>query len=201
MSSFDTMIPTGGVDGRRVVDRYDPNEHLMDLVMSRPNMQRAWKRVKTNFGAPGVDQMTVDQFEAFAKDNWDSIRSNKQFKHRLKELTGRSWFVSMEYRFDKIAEYLRGWMNYYGISEYYRPIPEIDQWLRGRVRMCYWKQWTLPRTRVKHLLKLGTDKKTAILTAISRKGPWHLSRTLATQTGMTNQWLKNQFLYLSKSCG
>ena len=61
MSSFDTMIPTGGVDGRRVVDRYDPNEHLMDLVMSRPNMQRAWKRVKTNFGAPGVDQMTVDQ--------------------------------------------------------------------------------------------------------------------------------------------
>ena len=100
----------------------------------------------------------------------------------------------MEYRFDKITEYLRGWMNYYGISEYYRPIPEIDQWLRRRVRMCYWKQWTLPRTRVKHLLKLGTDKKTAILTAISRKGPWHLSRTLATQTGMTNQWLMDQGL-------
>jgi hypothetical protein len=29
---------------------------------------------------------------------------------------------------------------------------------------------------------------------LSRKGPWRLSRTLATQTGMTNQWLKDQGL-------
>ena len=39
------------------------------------------------------------------------------------------------------------------------------------------------------LLKLGTAKRTALLTALSRKGPWHLSRTLATQTGMTTQGL------------
>ena len=26
-------------------------------------------------------------------------------------------------------------------------------------------------------------------TAISHKGYWHLSKTLVTQTGMTNQWL------------
>jgi RNA-directed DNA polymerase len=29
---------------------------------------------------------------------------------------------------------------------------------------------------------------------MSRKGPWHLARTLATQTGMTNKWLKAQGL-------
>ena len=45
------------------------------------------------------------------------------------------------------------------------------------------------RTKVRELLKLGTSRKTAVLTALSREGPWHLSRTLATQTGMTNQWL------------
>ncbi len=28
----------------------------------------------------------------------------------------------------------------------------------------------------------------------SRKGPWHLSQTLATQTGMINKWLKDQGL-------
>ena len=43
-------------------------------------------------------------------------------------------------------------------------------------------------------LKLGTYLRTAIFVAISRKGPWHLARTLATQTGMTNQWLKDQGL-------
>ena len=43
-------------------------------------------------------------------------------------------------------------------------------------------------------LRLGTYKKEAILTALSRKGPWHCARTLATQAGMTNKWLAEQGL-------
>lgn len=117
-----------------------------------------------------------------------------QFKWRIKRLTGRSWFVSMEYRFKKLAQYIRGWMNYFGISEYYRPIPEIDHWLRRRVRMCYWKQWRFVRTRVRNLLKMGTHPGVAIPMSLSRKGPWKCARTLATQSGMTNQWLKDQGL-------
>jgi RNA-directed DNA polymerase len=123
-----------------------------------------------------------------------SEKAFREFKRRVKELTGRSWFVSMDYRYRKLAEYLRGWMNYYGISEYYRPIPEIDHWLRRRLRMCYFKQWRWARTKVRELRKLGTSLPVAISVAISRKGPWHLSRTLATQTGMTNKWLKDQGL-------
>ncbi len=68
-----------------------------------------------------------------------SDKSFATFKHRVRRLTGRSWGVSMDYRFRKLAEYVRGWMNYYGISEYYRPVPEIDKWIRRRIRMCYWK--------------------------------------------------------------
>jgi RNA-directed DNA polymerase len=60
--------------------------------------------------------------------------------------------------------------------------------------MCYWKQWRYARTKVRNLRKLGTFLYTAISVAISRKGPWHLARILATQTGMTNQWLKDQSL-------
>jgi RNA-directed DNA polymerase len=33
-----------------------------------------------------------------------------------------------------------------------------------------------------------------ILTGISRKGYWRLSKTLATHTGMTNEWLEQQEL-------
>jgi RNA-directed DNA polymerase len=127
------------------------------------------------------------------KIRW-SEKAFQEFKRRVKRLTGRSWFVSMEYRYKKLAQYLRGWMNYFGISEYYRPIPEIDHWLRRRLRMCYWKQWRYARTKVRKLRKLGTFLHTAISVAISRKGPWHLARTLATQTGMTNQWLMDQGL-------
>lgn len=66
-----------------------------------------------------------------------SDKALAEFKRRVRKLTGRSWGVSMNYRFDKLAVYLRGWMGYFGISEYYRPIPGIDHWLRRRVRMCY----------------------------------------------------------------
>jgi len=72
------------------------------------------------------------------KIRW-SDKAFHEFKWRIKRLSSRSWFVSMEYRMKKLAQYLRGWLNYFGISEYFRPIPEIDHWLRRRIRMCYWK--------------------------------------------------------------
>ena len=100
----------------------------------------------------------------------------------------------MDFRFQKFAQYLRGWVNYFGISDYYRPIPEIDHWLRRRVRMCYWKQWRRARTKVRELMKLGASLSASISVAMSRKGPWRLARTLATQSGMTNKWLKAQGL-------
>jgi RNA-directed DNA polymerase len=45
---------------------------------------------------------------------------------------------------------------------------------------------------------LGTFKRHAIFTALSRRGPWHLSRTMATQAGMTNKWLSEQGLIFVK---
>jgi RNA-directed DNA polymerase len=123
-----------------------------------------------------------------------SERAFEDFKHNVRRLTGRSWGVSMAYRLGKLARYVRGWMGYFGISDYYRPIPELDSWLRRRLRMCYWKQWRWVRTKVRNLLALGTCKRQAILTALSSKSYWHLSKTLATQSGMTNEWLKRQGL-------
>ena len=154
-------------------------------------------RLKVNEKKSKVGQVEECGFLGFVfvrgKIRW-SDKAFREFKRRIREFTGRSWFVSMEYRFFKLAEYIRGWMNYYGISEYYRPIPLLDEWLRRRIRMCYWKQWRYVRTKVRHLLKLGTSKKHAILTGLSRKGPWHLARTMATQSGMTNNWLSEQGL-------
>lgn len=122
-----------------------------------------------------------------------------EFQRRVRLLTGRSWGVSMDYRLKKLAEYVRGWMGYYALSEYYRPIPELDHWLRRRVRCCYWKQWRRCRTRVRELLKLGTFLRTAIHAGLSRKSYWRLSKTLATQSGMTNQWLAEQGLVSMKT--
>jgi hypothetical protein len=70
-------------------------------------------------------------------------------------------------------------------------VPELDEWIRRRLRMCYWKQWRRCRTRVGELLKLGVSQRQAVMTALSRKDYWHLSRTQATQWGLNNAWLES----------
>jgi RNA-directed DNA polymerase len=154
-------------------------------------------RVRNNEQKSRVVKTNDCEFLGFTfrgtKLRW-SDQAFADFKHNVRKLTGRSWGVSMAYRLDRLARYVRGWMNYFGISDYYRPIPEIDSWIRRRIRMCYWKQWRWVRTKVRNLLALGTSKRQAILTAISSKSYWRLSKTLATQAGMTNDWLKSQGL-------
>jgi RNA-directed DNA polymerase len=116
-----------------------------------------------------------------------SDKAYREFRRRVKKYTGRSWFVSMQYRLNKLSSYLRGWMGYFGISEGYRDIPEIDSWIRRRVRLCYWKQWRWCRTKIRNLLKLGVQLGTSIRAGLNRGGPWAMSRRLAAQHGMTNQ--------------
>jgi RNA-directed DNA polymerase len=85
-------------------------------------------------------------------------------------------------------------MGYFGLSEYYRPIPELDEWIRRRIRMCYWKQWRWPRTKINHLVSLGVSLKTAIQHGTSSKSYWHMARTPALQQALNNDWLKAQGL-------
>jgi len=70
-------------------------------------------------------------------------------------------------------------MGYFGISQYYRPVPELDDWIRRRIRMYYWKQWRWPRTKIRHLLDLGVSLKTAIQHGVSSKSYWHMARGAA----------------------
>lgn len=123
-----------------------------------------------------------------------SDKAFAEFKRRVRKLTGRSWAVSMEYRLARLASYIRGWMAYFGISEYYRPIPGIDHWLRRRVRMCHLKQWRKCRTKVRELTRLGAPLDLAISLGMSRKGPWRLARTKAVHMALSDQWLQDQGL-------
>ena len=75
-SSVTTMNPIGGVEDRRGVGNPDSDENLLEQILSRPNMSMAWKRVKANKGAPGIDKMTVNDFLSFAREHWEKIRSS-----------------------------------------------------------------------------------------------------------------------------
>ncbi|MGG7054639.1 group II intron maturase-specific domain-containing protein [Nitrosomonas sp. ANs5] len=78
-----------------------------------------------------------------------------KFKQQVRRLTNRNWGVSMRYQLFKISQYLRGWINYFGIASGYQRCVELDHWIRRRVRMAYWRQWQRPRTKVRNLMKLA----------------------------------------------
>ncbi|MBM4348570.1 MAG: group II intron reverse transcriptase/maturase [Deltaproteobacteria bacterium] len=116
------------------------------------------------------------------------------FKTKLRRLTGRSWGVSMPYRYASLSRYIQGWMNYFGVGMKYNDVVELDHWLRRRIRMCYWKQWRKARRRIGELIKLGSARYQAILTGLSRKSYWHLAKTLSTNMGLSKAFLEQQGL-------
>jgi RNA-directed DNA polymerase len=81
----------------------------------------------------------------------------------------------MTSRIEALKRYVCGWLNTFGHSHSYAEVVELDQWLRRRVRLCYWKQWKRPRTRRRHLLAPGISRDDVKLATRSRKGYWRMA--------------------------
>ena len=47
---------------------------LLETILSRDNMNLAYKKVCANKGAGGVDEVTVEELGEYIKENWESIR-------------------------------------------------------------------------------------------------------------------------------
>jgi group II intron reverse transcriptase/maturase len=50
-------------------------ESLMEKVVARENMLAALRRVESNKGAPGNDEMTVEELRGYLKTNWEQIKT------------------------------------------------------------------------------------------------------------------------------
>jgi RNA-directed DNA polymerase len=51
------------------------NQNLLQAVLASDNLGRAWKRVKSNKGAPGIDGVTVEDWPAYAGEHWPAVRA------------------------------------------------------------------------------------------------------------------------------
>ncbi|TMN75101.1 reverse transcriptase domain-containing protein, partial [Pseudoalteromonas maricaloris] len=118
-----------------------------------------------------------------------------KFKRQVRILTNRNWGVSMQYQLFKLSQYLSGWINYFGIANAYQQCVDLDHWIRRRIRMCYWRQWRKPRTKVRNLMKRGVHVQAAVACGITSKGPWRSSKTPGIQQALSLNYLKNEGLY------
>ena len=116
-------------------------------------------------------------------------KSLKKAKARVKELTSRSQGRNVRKVMENVKVYIRGWLGYFGIASMKTTMQRWDEWLRRRFRMYIWKQWKLPGTRVKNLIKLGMPKWQAYRNGNSRKGYWAVAGSGILTHTITNERL------------
>jgi RNA-directed DNA polymerase len=121
-------------------------------------------------------------------------KSIAAYKDKIRLITCRSKPYPMEERMMQIRRLNYGWGNYFKLSEAKSVFERLDEWVRSRIRLCYWKQWKKPKTRVKELQRLGIKPKQAYMWGNTRKGYWRTVQSPILRRAFNNAFLKEEGL-------
>jgi RNA-directed DNA polymerase len=154
-------------------------------------------KLKVNKDKSSVDRPWKLKFLGFSfyyKKDGVGIRvhpkSVEKLKRKLKEITGRSNAKGIWQRMLELKQAITGWVNYFSIADMGSLAKSLDEWLRRRIRMCFWKQWKKIKTKYDNLIKLGIAKSKAWEFANTRKGYWRISNSPVLSRTLTNEYLK-----------
>ena len=125
-------------------------------------------------------------------------KSIEKVKDKIREITSRSNAMSMETRYMRLKQVIRGWVNYFKIANMEKIAQTLDKWIRRRIRMCYWKQWKKTKTKYDNLMRLGIESSEAWKYANTRKSYWRISDTPFMHQVLNNKTLE-RLGYLSLS--
>lgn len=162
-------------------------------------------RLKVNKGKSKVDRpwrIKYLGFSFYEVNGEVEIRvhpkSIAKFKDKIREITSRSNAMSMEARYTRLKQVIRGWVNYFKIANMGKIAQRLDKWIRRRIRMCYWKQWKKIKTKHDNLVRLGIESSKAWEYANTRKSYWRISDTPFMHQILNNKTLE-RLGYLSLS--
>ena len=89
---------------------------------------------------------------------------------------------------------LRGWVNYFRLTETKGVLEELDSWMRRRLRCLLWRQWKRRATKARKLRALGLDAERARRSASNGQGPWwnagasHMNQALPAKYFTPRGW-------------
>lgn len=117
-------------------------------------------------------------------------KSIAAYKDKIRAITSRSKPYSMEDRMMQIRRLNHGWGNYFKLSEAKSVFAGLDEWVRSRIRLCYWKQWKRVKTRIQRLEELGIKSYQAYQWGNTRKGYWRTVHSPILARALNNAFLK-----------
>ena len=98
----------------------------------------------------------------------------------------------MEFRILKLAQLMRGWVQYYKMADMKTLLDKLDMWIRRRLRAIRWKEWKKIKTKHDNLVQLGIHDSKAWEYANSRKKYWRIASSWVLTKTLTNQYWKYQ---------
>lgn len=124
-----------------------------------------------------------------------------RLKSKLRGISRKGRGRNLKRIIEEVTPILRGWSNYFKLSEVKKPFEELDSWFRRKLRCILWRQWKRPFTRVKKLMQRGLSEARAWRSVLNKRGPWwnsgasHMNqafdKTYFTKLGLIS--LLNQF--------
>ncbi len=95
-----------------------------------------------------------------------------RFREKLRGVFRHGRGQSLKKVIETLTPILRGWANYFALSEVKNVFEDLDGWIRRKLRVLLWRRWKSVYTRAKNLMKRGLDEKRAFNSATNGRGPW-----------------------------
>lgn len=84
-----------------------------------------------------------------------SEESKRKFKDKVRGLTIRNNPKSMFEVTKELNRFLQGWVGYFKIQEFKRPLQELDKFVRNRIRSMQLKKWKKPKKFQRMMIRAG----------------------------------------------
>lgn len=157
-------------------------------------------KLKVNTSKSAVDRPWKRKFLGFSFTHHQAPKvriakaSINRMKDKIRDITSRSKPYSMEERIQKLNQYLTGWCGYFVLADTPSVFKDLESWIRRRLRMCIWKDWKKPSTKVRKLIGLSIPKGKAYEWGNSRKSYWRISKSPVLHRALGNSYWSSQGL-------
>ena len=166
------------------VRRFVEEKLRLKVNEEKSAVDRPWKRKFLGFSFTSSEEPKV----RIAKE------SVKRMKKKVREITSRKVPYPIEYRIQRLNQYLIGWCGYFALADTRSIFSKLDGWIRRRLRMCLWKEWKKPKTKIRNLIKLGVPTWKAYEWGNSRKGYWRIANSPILHQTLGNSYWRSRGL-------
>lgn len=153
-------------------------------------------KLKVNRKKSGVRHCSKSTFLGYTLLEGGNIRisdkSIKRFKDKVRAITKRNRGVRIEQVIRELNSLIRGWKNYFYLSNrWLATLRDLDRWIRRKIRCYRLKQLNRRNTIFKFLHNLGMPTSTSWNAIIYTQGWWALSNKMIINKAMDLSWFKN----------